>query len=96
MNITVMGRRVRVLYKKPPTEDADQLLGYFDSRKMTIWISPDQTKDEQYASLIHELLHCILFMSGTNQLLDEKGEEAVVRALEHGLVPLLPTLRKIK
>ena len=96
MNITVMGRRVRVLYKKPPTEDGDQLHGYLDPRKMTIWISPDQTKDEQFATLFHEILHVVLHLSGTNQLLDDKGEEAVVRALEHGLVPLLPALRKIK
>jgi predicted SprT family Zn-dependent metalloprotease len=36
-------------------------------------------------TLLHELIHGILYRSGGKFQLDDKQEEALVRALEHGL-----------
>lgn len=38
--------------------------------------------------LLHETMHGILYVSGLTELLDEKTEEAIVLALEHGLSQL--------
>lgn len=37
----------------------------------------------------HEVFHAILAISGHAYMLDEKQEEAIVRCLEHALVPFL-------
>ena len=42
--------------------------------------------DAPPATLLHELLHAILFESGLSFVLEDRTEEAVVRAIEHGLV----------
>lgn len=44
-------------------------------------------------TLMHEIFHAILHVSGWSEKLGSKTEEGIVRALEHGLSPLF-TFRK--
>lgn len=47
-----------------------------------IQIKNDKMKD---STTLHEVIHAILYESGHSVKLDEKDEEAMVLALEHGL-----------
>jgi len=74
-SITVGGRRIKVLLD----DDIDEHGLYsHDSRKIFI----DPTKDEPNASLLHEACHAALAVSGLSEVLGDKLEEAVCRAVE--------------
>jgi hypothetical protein len=56
-----------------------------DDDSETIWLRSGIKGDVAEQSLLHEIIHGILFRSGSKFQLDEKQEEAITRALEHGL-----------
>lgn len=45
-----------------------------------------------FSTLAHELTHAVLHISGVANLLTEKTEEAIVRSIEHFLLPALAEL----
>jgi hypothetical protein len=49
---------------------------------MTIHVSKES---DEHSTLWHEVLHSALEISGTNKLINEKTEEAIVSALEAAL-----------
>ena len=73
--------------KKIPIRYFDSLskgdLGRFEVYPTEIHIVDD---DHWREHLLHEVLHAILFLSGHSEQLDQKLEEAIVRAIEHGLL----------
>lgn len=56
-----------------------------DDEHETIYLRSGIKGDVADQTLLHELIHGILFRSGGKFQLDDKQEEAIVRALEHGL-----------
>lgn len=67
---------------------------FYDQRLIQL----DSRYDEQTtaATLLHEVLHAILFQSGQSAAINsESREEGIVRALEHGLT-LAGYRRKVK
>lgn len=84
-------RSVKILGKKIPVTFVDKLqdgdLGSFESHPARITILDDESWREH---LLHECLHAALFVSGLNELLDHKTEEAIVRAMEHMLTEFKP------
>lgn len=88
-HMMVLGHRVNIRYQPPPKHDDDKLLGMFDGDQMTIWVDPDLSEDAKRVCLFHELIHAALWISGTGFLLSENQEEAIVRALESALHPIL-------
>lgn len=82
-------------------EDLDGLHGYFHEDKKMIGISDklDVDQDEKFKTILHEIIHGILQRSGIKYQLGSEIEESIVRAIEHGLSPLVyfrPDSRKIK
>lgn len=63
--------------------------GEFNGAIETIAINPDFSCDIIKRSLVHELVHSILYFSGIHNLVDLKTEEAICDAVETGLTPLV-------
>lgn len=75
----------------------DELLyGQYHDRQSVIEINvgAHETQGEVWATLLHEAVHGILHVSGLSEFLDGKQEEAMVTALEYGLVGLWPQLQQ--
>ena len=56
---------------------------HFDKKLIEI----DKDSDDKTFSLLHEILHAVLFESGLKYMMEDRDgfEEAIVRAIEHGL-----------
>jgi hypothetical protein len=68
---------------------SDNTYGETDGTERTIKVDLHKhTSQEQVTStLFHEMIHAVLHVSGQSELLRGKQEEALVVALEHGLMP---------
>lgn len=81
--IDILGVRVKIKYTSKEMYDGDtELHGCFCADTMTIHIS---THSDVSATILHEICHTILFISGAGTLISGKTEEAIVSALESGL-----------
>ena len=78
-SVFVLGREYRVRRKRMKN------FAECDDDAETIWLRSGLKGEVAEQSLMHEIIHGILFRSGTKFQLDDKQEEAIVRALEHGL-----------
>lgn len=47
-------------------------------------------------TFLHEMLHAIFYVSGQSEMMKEGQEEALIAALEHGLLPLIPLLARLR
>lgn len=96
--IVVMGVPFRVEWDHH-FEDGTQL-GETDGGHRVIRIASHKGREGELAStLLHELMHAVLYVSGMEDVLDnyrKELDETVVTALEHGLFPLLETVRQAK
>ena len=61
------------------------LFAYVDDDAAIIWLRSGLKGDDADQTLLHEVIHACLFRSGSKYQLDERLEEGIVRALEHGL-----------
>lgn len=87
-NVQVMGHEFKIQLV-PNLEDA----GETDLHTRTISIRSELSLEEQWLTLFHELCHAALGTGGVAYALNNEGlEEGVVRALEHGVWPVLPLL----
>ncbi len=59
--------------------------GFCDWTNKVIYLKTGMSTQMAEETFLHECLHAILYQSGINFQMDDKFEEAVVRALEHGL-----------
>ena len=73
--------------EEDPTMSEDEY-GETCIEKRLIKMNPKH-KDTYLDSYWHEVFHAILGVSGQAYLLEEKHEEAIVRAFEHALAPYL-------
>ena len=74
---------------KPWETPDNKSYGETDGNERMIRYNPNQTADQLHSTRVHELCHAILHCAGLAELLDEKVEEAIVVALEHGIAPLM-------
>lgn len=70
-------------------EDGDILQGDTDETTRVIRISTAYPKIRQKSTLVHEILHAILRVSGIKQLIKDDIEEALVIAIENGLESII-------
>lgn len=82
-SVTILGKRIRITYLAD--NPASDIAGLFDPTTLEIRIL-----DTLYweSSLLHEILHAALYVSGSSTLLEHKEEEALVTGLEHALFSL--------
>lgn len=82
-SITILGQKIKIVYTSKVLYDGDnELHGSFNAETMTIHIS---NESDVKGTLLHELIHSCLEISGVNKLINEKTEEAIVSSLERGL-----------
>lgn len=65
--------------------DLGRYQGESDGDEHSIKVHEDLDGTERRDATVHEILHSILHESGLTHLLTDELEEALVRALEHGL-----------
>lgn len=84
-SIRVMGRTIKIKIKE--LEDNDH--GQFVFDEATIYLSNDPDKQsDQWATLLHEMIHSCLAISGVSEVLSPGVEEAICRSIEN-LAPIL-------
>lgn len=89
-NILIAGQRIQIEYKKNLEE-----FGSFNVDNLTITIRDSLTPKETLSTIIHESMHCVLALSGLSYLIDDEAkEEALVRAVDYLLIPIIK--REIK
>jgi hypothetical protein len=81
-SITVGGVPFKITY--PAKMDEGQV-GESNAMERTIQIKSNQKGDEFERTLLHEVVHAAMGISGVSELFDEKVEEAVVICLENSL-----------
>lgn len=59
--------------------------GGVDDDLQIIWLKSGINRDVAAKTVLHEVIHAILFSSGSKFQLTPEQEESIVRALEHGL-----------
>jgi hypothetical protein len=77
--ISVLGREYKIRRKRMKE------FALCDDDAETIWLRSGIKGDIAEQSLLHEVIHAILFRSGGKFQIEEKLEEAIVRAVEHGI-----------
>jgi hypothetical protein len=81
--VDILGVRVKIKYTSKDMYDGDtELHGAFCPSTMTIFVS---TQSDISATILHEICHGILAISGVGSMINMKTEEAIVSALESGL-----------
>jgi hypothetical protein len=80
--MTICGVPFKVTH---PTKMPEHEVGESHATERTIKIKANQKGEEFELTLLHEVIHSILGVSGIAELLDEKTEEAIVICLENGL-----------
>jgi len=86
--VMVCGHRIPIKTHKNIIIDDEgtELLGAFRSDVLEIHLA----RHPNWAStMLHEICHAILFLTGVSQGLSETAEERIVVALENGLFPLV-------
>lgn len=79
--MNILGLNISVKLK-----NLKSVFGEFKGDSRCIEIDKSQSIDEQVSTLFHEMIHAALFVSGHSEMLKLKHEEAIIRALEHGLI----------
>ena len=88
-NITILGKKIKIRRpRKLVDESGNELFGLFDRDKLTIYVSQSPHHDKD-STLLHECIHAIFFITGQTETLEHEQEEAIVRAMEHALAPLI-------
>ena len=81
--IEVGGINFKIIYKE--LED----FGQMDFDKKTIYIRKGMSSEDNFDTLMHEVLHAALSVSGISYVIDEdKLEEGIIRCVDHLLFPI--------
>jgi len=91
--ITIGGQKYKITYQKN-LED----FGTLDVDKKIITVRENLSTQERLDTILHEAYHASLALSGLSYLLDDENkEEALVRAFDSILLPVIKKeLRKIQ
>ena len=84
--VTVLGVKIQVRTFKKLQLDGHDLLGRFESDKMQISLL---RQDGWRKILLHEILHCILYLAGSGEGLTVSREEQICSSIENGLFPFI-------
>ena len=85
--ISIMGIPFEVKYLTK-VDHQDNHLGETDGAGRVIKIKKGMAEEVTKATLMHEIVHAIIYVTGHTEMLKHKHEEAIVLAIEHGLSQL--------
>jgi hypothetical protein len=77
--IDILGRTYKIRRRRM------KYYGLLDDDLQIIWLKSGVKGDMASKTVLHEVIHAILFSSGSKYQLSPGQEESIVRALEHGL-----------
>ncbi len=81
--INIMGTEWTVMFQDEPLEGG-RTLGMTKADERKIFVTRSGVSDDLFnRTLMHELMHAHLFMSGLNELFDEKECEAICVMVEN-------------
>lgn len=86
--VPIYGYDVEIIYCKDMPRGYSNTFGLTYHNEKRIYVNLDQNREEMERTVFHEICHMVLFLSGHKYAMEEGQEEAVIRALEHGLLPL--------
>lgn len=94
--LMVMGKKVRIEYKRDLKVDGELVAGSYVTGDNTIRVGLSQhdSYDGLLSTIQHELVHYVLAKSGVNNHLTEESEEAIAVAIEENLLPLMRMNRR--
>jgi hypothetical protein len=81
--VNVLGQKFKIKYLHP--DDMDDCHGQLFLNSREIRIDSMQPLDEMKRTIIHEVMHAVLGVSGVSEKLDPKTEEAICVAMESGV-----------
>lgn len=85
--IIILGKKIKIVYKS-----LTPLMGEYDGDNGIIYIDEELKGEEFQSTLLHEILHTILHLTGMVHAIfhnQEQPEEGIVYALENGLSSLV-------
>ena len=85
--IQIMGRDIKV--KREIPSQMPGLDGEWNGSNYSIRVNNKLDQHDAVETLVHEILHGILYLSGNTNLLTENTEESIVHALTTALTPHL-------
>lgn len=94
--VTIGGRKFQVQLNRAPLDEfairqgyKDGLFGLTDHTNFTITLNPDNGDGRMKDTLMHELLHALLNLTGLDRLLSEDEDEQVANRLAPALLGFL-------
>lgn len=86
--IKVLGQTWKIIVKSLPKEEADSF-GLCVPSERAIYINAEVKPCQLAATLLHEFVHAVFFVSGASYMLDERVEEMICDVLASAIEPLL-------
>lgn len=93
--ITVLGHDFSVKWNHEFENDESFGDTCYEDRAIRIGTKCD-TAEKRAATLLHEICHAAIGVTGLEHMLGDKLEEAVVSGLENALYPLLETINTVR
>ena len=98
-SVSILGVTYKVRFKDVliDTDTNEEVSGlcHRSQRLIEISLRENPTLAMQASSLIHEIVHAILYVSGHGEFFEEKQEEALTLALENGIYNVLNKLVRL-
>ena len=88
-SVNVGGHEIRVKVEKLKSAHAE-----YDPDKYQITVDPETDPNRVEMYFFHELVHACMHISGIENVIDIKTEEAICWALQHHLFPLYQRKKK--
>lgn len=85
----ILGHKYQVQVTQIPDEDSTTVCGISDHIEYTIKINECLSQEMRLNTLIHEICHQILAISGLTKLLRDNMEESICESLGTGLCNVL-------
>lgn len=85
--LPIMGIPFKITYPVK-VDKKDKHVGESDGVGRTIKIKKGLADEVKTSTILHEIIHSILYVTGQSERLTDEQEESLVLALEHGLHPL--------
>lgn len=97
-SINILGKKIKIKTKADTTlkfEDAEgagaedeEVSGYYSHDEGYIMINSSLSEDMQWVTLLHEMVHAVMGITGLSEVVTSDKEEAICRAMEN-LAPIL-------
>lgn len=86
-SVTVLGQEFRI--ELLPAEKMDGNFGEMVGELHRIRICDTQDRARRWRTLLHEVVHAVLYVNGVSNTIDEDQEEVIAQSLEYGMLQFM-------